>query len=296
MENNGNIICRARFKGSKLLLIITILFIILGVVICIALNRSAINKKAKEYQNWGKSYTTYADKGTFDIHYGVKKSWEEKNKNQIKNVTDTYEDRSIYAFGIEIYHNHKFDREVDPAVAWGDAFPKHKKETTKKTSGIIVCVLFVVISFVLLFYALAFIMTGKRCSLELSEEKISGQLKKTFSKKRLQIPIDHLDNVMTSNGIMDKIRGGETLLISSNSGLIKFHYVQNAEEFAQAAMKRIDEVKRSATAAAPASAPVQNVTGNDAMEKLNSLKQMLENGLITQEQFDQKREEILSKM
>ena len=111
------------------------------------------------------------------------------------------------------------------------------------------------------------------------------------------MPIDHLDNVMTSNGFMDKVRGGETLLISSNSGLIKFHYVQNAEEFAQAAMKRIGEVNNSAPSApASAPAPVQNVSGSDAMEKINSLKQMLDGGLISQEDFEAKKADILSKM
>ena len=148
---------------------------------------------------------------------------------------------------------------------------------------VIVFVLPVVIFLIRMFIA-------KRCKLELTEGQIEGQLKTTFGKKKLQIPIDHLDNAMTSSGFWDKIRGGETLLISSNSGLIKFHYVRNADEFAQAAMTRIEEVKK----AAPASAP--SVSGSEAMEKLNSLKQMLDSGLITQEQFEQKKADILDKM
>ena len=135
---------------------------------------------------------------------------------------------------------------------------------------------------------------AKRCKLELTEGQIEGQLKTTFGKKKLQIPIDHLDNVMTSSGFWDKVRGGETLLLSSNSGLIKFHYVHNADEFAQAAMKRIDEVKKSATV--PQAAPVQSVSGGDVVEKISSLKQMLDSGLITQVEFDQKKQELLSKM
>lgn len=148
---------------------------------------------------------------------------------------------------------------------------------------VIVFVLPVVIFLIRMFIA-------KRCKLELTEGQIEGQLKTTFGKKKLQIPIDHLDNVMTSSGFWDKVRGGETLLLSSNSGLIKFHYVRNADEFAQAAMTRIEEVKK----AAPASAP--SVSGSEAMEKLNSLKQMLDSGLITQEQFEQKKADILDKM
>ena len=152
---------------------------------------------------------------------------------------------------------------------------------------VIVFVLPVVIFLIRMFIA-------KRCKLELTEGQIEGQLKTTFGKKKLQIPIDHLDNVMTSSGFWDKVRGGETLLISSNSGLIKFHYVHNADEFAQAAMKRIDEVKKSATV--PQAAPVQSVSGSDVVEKISSLKQMLDSGLITQVEFDQKKQELLSKM
>lgn len=156
----------------------------------------------------------------------------------------------------------------------------------------IIIFVFVIASPFIVFFIRKFI--ANRCKLELTEGQIEGQLKTTFGKKKLQIPIDHLDNVMTSSGFWDKIRGGETLLISSNSGLIKFHYVRNAEEFAQVAMKRIDEVKKSATM--PQTAPVQNVSGSDAMEKINSLKQMLDAGLISQEDFDQKKNDILSKM
>jgi len=156
----------------------------------------------------------------------------------------------------------------------------------------IIPIVLVIIPFVILLIEK---IIAKRCKLELTEGHIKGELKTTFGKKNLQMPIDHLDSVMTSNGFTDKIRGGETLLISSNSGLIKFHYVQNADEFAQAAMKLIDEAKKKVPSA-PQTAPVQNVTGGDAMEKINSLKQMLDSGLITQEDFEQKKADILSKM
>lgn len=138
---------------------------------------------------------------------------------------------------------------------------------------------------------------AKSCTLTLTEKQICGQLKTLFSKKQIQIPIEKLDNIMTTSGFMDKLRSGETVCVSSNSGMIKFHYVQNAEDFVAAALKRIEEVKKAQSAEAPKniSAPVQT-TGGDAMEKINSLKQMLEQGLISQEEFDAKKSDILSKM
>jgi len=149
---------------------------------------------------------------------------------------------------------------------------------------------------IIYFYFIKFI--ASRCSLCLEEGQIKGQLKTLFGKKSLQLPLDHLDNVMVSHGLMDKLCGGKTLLISSNRGLIKFHYVQNADEFARVAMEKIEEVKKKTfhnPAPAPTAAPTQS-TGNDTMEKLNSLKKMLENGLITQEEFEVKRKELLEKL
>lgn len=102
---------------------------------------------------------------------------------------------------------------------------------------------------------------------------------------------------MTTSGFMDKFRSGETICVSSNSGMVKFHYVQNADEFVQAALKRIEEIKGTQPQALQnTSAPVQNVSGSDAMEKINSLKQMLDSGLISQDEFDEKKKDILSKM
>lgn len=80
----------------------------------------------------------------------------------------------------------------------------------------------------------------KKCTLILTDKQIYGQVKKLFSKKQIQIPIEKLDNIMTVNGFTDKFRSGETILIHSNSGAIRFHYVQNAEEFVMAALKCID--------------------------------------------------------
>ena len=94
---------------------------------------------------------------------------------------------------------------------------------------------------------------------------------------------------------MGKLRTGVTLGVCSASGVIKIHFVQNAEEVISAAMNRIDEIKEKekrsrvvaqATANAPAS----------TSDKLKDLLAMKESGLITEEEFTKKREEILSNM
>ena len=188
-------------------------------------------------------------------------------------------------------------------------YGEEKELRTKEISKVKVTLLWlalIVPIFLMLSLAVMPLIISKLCSLTLTDRQVYGKLKTLIGKKKLQIPIDHLDSVMTSRGIIDVLCGGETLIIQSNAGRIKFHYVRNAEEFASAAMACINEYKRTAPVqpapqqvvyqqpAAPA--PVQNISGGDAMERLNSLKQMLDSGLISQEDFDRKKDDILSKM
>ena len=135
----------------------------------------------------------------------------------------------------------------------------------------------------------------KNTALTISESKVYGSYNSFLFKKSLEMPIEKVDNLTTISGLMDKLRTGVTLGVCSASGVIKIHFVQNAEEVISAAMNRIDEIKEKekrsrvvaqATANAPAS----------TSDKLKDLLAMKESGLITEEEFTKKREEILSNM
>lgn len=58
------------------------------------------------------------------------------------------------------------------------------------------------------------------CSLSLTEKGINGNRKKLFSNKQLNLPIDKVDNIMISESVWDKMRGGRTVAVRSTSGLI----------------------------------------------------------------------------
>lgn len=135
----------------------------------------------------------------------------------------------------------------------------------------------------------------KNTALTISESKVYGSYNSFLFKKSLEMPIEKVDNLTTISGLMDKLRTGVTLGVCSASGVIKIHFVQNAEEVISAAMNRIDEIKEKekrsrvvaqATANAPAS----------TSDKLKDLLAMKESGLITEEEFTKNREEILSNM
>ncbi len=134
---------------------------------------------------------------------------------------------------------------------------------------------------------------AKRCNLSLWEDTIQGNLKTAFSVKELRLPIEKVDNVMVVDGFADKIRGGKTIVIRSNSGLIKFHWVHNADAFVRATVQQIEEFKKQTAAAstpAPAAASSASLT-----EKLQELQTLRDQGILTEEQFEQKKQELLAK-
>lgn len=140
-----------------------------------------------------------------------------------------------------------------------------------------------------------------QCSLSLTDSGVSGNLKKVFLSRKLQLPIDKVDNAMISESIFDKLFGGKTVSIRSTSGLIKFHWVQNADEFVNATLEKIEEFKQSVKEENKnlVSAMAQNTTAgseSSAAAKIKELKELFDSGLISQDEFDAKRKEFLDKM
>lgn len=84
-----------------------------------------------------------------------------------------------------------------------------------------------------------------KCSLELTSDGINGRIKVIGSTSDLRLPIEKIDSLFVKNSLMDKFRGEKTLGIRSNTGVIKFVCVQNADAFVTAANKAIEESKKA---------------------------------------------------
>ena len=140
---------------------------------------------------------------------------------------------------------------------------------------------------------------SKRCSLKLTDMGVSGIRKKLFSTKNLDLPIDKVDSIMRSTSFYNKLTGGNTVAIRSASGLIKFPWVQNADEFVNATLAKIEEYKKTVKndsqeliKAVASTVPANN----SAATKIKELKDLLDQGLISQDEFESKRVELLNKM
>lgn len=128
----------------------------------------------------------------------------------------------------------------------------------------------------------------KNTELYVSESYVYGLYSGFLSKKSLKMPIEKVDNLTNASTFKDKLRSGTTIGVCSASGIIRFHFVQNAEEVITAAMNRINELKT-----APKAAPASSASTSDKLKELLSLK---ESGLITGEEFSAKKTELLTKM
>lgn len=152
-----------------------------------------------------------------------------------------------------------------------------------------------IVVFILIFVVVALKLytqdVAKECSIELTSEGINGRRKRIGTKADLRLPIEKVDSLFVTETIFDKIRGGKTLGIRSNTGVIRFVCVQNADEFIAAANKAIEENKKSNKAIpAPSTTVVQNTSNADELKKY---KDLLDSGVITQEEFDAKKKQLL---
>ena len=156
------------------------------------------------------------------------------------------------------------------------------------------------VAVIAVFVAVPFAIRGmhkfvaKRCELVLTDKQLNGTLKFPFSTQKIQIPTEKIDNIYTSDSLVDALRGGKTLAIRSASGIIKFHYVYNADEFVDVAMKQVEAIRNNGAAEVKAEAPKAEAAGtSSAIEDVKKLKELLDSGILTPEEFEAKKKELL---
>lgn len=118
------------------------------------------------------------------------------------------------------------------------------------------------------------IFLSMRFELVVTEGKITG---KTLFGKRVDLPISQIS--VTGTGIFNRVS------IATSSGAINFYGVINQNEvfsaISELLMKRQEETKTNAKAPESAS------------DELKKFKELLDAGIITQEEFDAKKKQLL---
>lgn len=161
------------------------------------------------------------------------------------------------------------------------------------TPDVFVPIIIWFVIFILFITLLIIKHNAKKCSLELNQDGILGQKKKLFSKESLNMPYEKIDSVYLRNSIIDKIISGQTIVINSASSRVKFLCIANAQEFVDKTLEELKKYKES-VAAAKEKAPASSES--DAMDALLKLKSLLDQGLISQEEFEEKRRSLAEKI
>lgn len=100
--------------------------------------------------------------------------------------------------------------------------------------------------------------------------------------KRVDIPIDSISSVTKIGWLMG-------IGVSSSSGTIRFMYLANAKEIHDALSDIIIERQKNK----PTAENTTVVQNSDEADKLKKYKDLLDSGVITQEEFDAKKKQLL---
>ena len=129
---------------------------------------------------------------------------------------------------------------------------------------------------------------SKSTTLYLDSNKVYGKL----PKLEIAIPIEQFNNVIVTKSFFDSIRSGKTLTLCSASGKISFHFIQNADEVSAAILTMINDYKKNYGNVSKPTVIEKNISTSDA-DELRKFKELLDSGVISQEEFDAKKKQLL---
>ena len=119
-----------------------------------------------------------------------------------------------------------------------------------------------------------------KCTLEITESNVKGR---TFFGKEVVLPLYMISAYSTRKFL-------STIAISTASGITKFALIKNYAEIGDVLAQKTNERQERTANQTVASAPASQ--GN-VMDDLKKLKDLLDSGIITQEEFDAKKKQLL---
>ncbi len=154
------------------------------------------------------------------------------------------------------------------------------------------------ILFLMAIPAIALLIANRRrklTELAASEKEIVGSYTSfiPISKLSLKMPVDKIDNITVADSKLYWFTG-KKIRISFTSSIIRIPYALNADEivaFLTEAIEKAKERKRIA-----AEKQVEQPQGIDGVNILKKIAELRDSGIITEEEFEQKKKEILEKM
>ena len=148
-------------------------------------------------------------------------------------------------------------------------------------NGHIACLIFFI--FACCLFSTAFILfilflSTRKCSIIITESYVKGTA--VFGKE-VVLPLDMISTYATKAFF-------STISIATSSGFIKFSMIENYKEIGDKLAQLINERQN------PKKNPQHDDTDtNSSFEKIKKYKELLDNNIITQEEFETKKKQIL---
>lgn len=138
---------------------------------------------------------------------------------------------------------------------------------------IVGCLLLVVGIILLVMYR-----ANSQCELYITEDNVKG---KTLFGKEVVLPLSMVSSYATEEHL-------STISIATSSGITKFVLIKNYKEMSQVLSELISKKQKGTESAATANQP----SGN-SLDDIVKLKSLLDAGIITQEEFEAKKKQLL---
>ena len=121
-------------------------------------------------------------------------------------------------------------------------------------------------------------LISRKCELCITENSVKG---KTLFGKEVVLPLYMVSAYSTRKFL-------STVAVATSSGITKFALIGNYYEIGKVLSQKINE--RQEATATPKSTPAPQ---SNSMDDLKKLKDLLDAGIITQEEFDAKKKQLL---
>lgn len=181
-------------------------------------------------------------------------------------------------------------------IEYGQTVPlqQHHPSSSDIDGGLLTLVIFLnilIFAIVPLIYLLINRRKRKLTELTANEKEIVGSYTGfiPISKITLKMPIEKIDNIAAVKNFFF-LYTGKALRIASTSGVIRIPYVLNADEIVAFLSEMIEKAKENSKVAQP------ERPQTDATDSLKKLAELRDAGIITEEEFNQKKSELLGKI
>ena len=120
-------------------------------------------------------------------------------------------------------------------------------------------------------------LANRDCELQITENNVKG---KTLLGKEVVLPLYMVSAYSTRKFL-------SVIAVATASGITKFSLIGNYKEIGEVLSKKINERQQNTESA------TKKTSENAAMDDLVKLKSLLDSGIITQEEFDAKKKQLL---